>query len=259
MDKPSSQHLKPPSSAIHHHHHHHHHQQRVSSSSSATPRPPLTVHASATVADTVVFQGTHPISIGAGTVIHPRAKLYSYDGPLSIGEGCIIGEKSSIGASPTPTSTTTTPTTPTTTSGSSEAPSIVKTRISNAVTIAPLAIVFPGAYIHSAAIVESSATIHRGASVGSHSKICGGCHVPPNGNIPDWTVVWGVGSNSGQRRRKRTTGKIVPSAVVAAGSVTPQQQGVEGRLIEDARLVVLQRERETLVHMIGGSATARRR
>lgn len=192
------------------------------SSSSAPPGPPrapVKADPSATIADTAVFQGTHPITIGPGTVIHPRARLYSYEGPITIGDGCIISEKAVIGAAPesaskersasssrtaspspspsTPTDGTTTTTqtihTPTPEEG-------LPIRISYFVTIGPLSSILPGSHIHSAAAIDSLATIHRGAEIGSHAKICAGCVVPQNGRVAEWTVVWGSGV--GQRRTR---------------------------------------------------------
>ncbi|KAI5297817.1 hypothetical protein KEM56_004520 [Ascosphaera pollenicola] len=72
------------------------------SSSPSTARPQIRASSSAIIPDTTGFQGTFPVSIGAGTAIHPRVKIYSFDGPVYIGEGCIIGEKSIIGAPSVP-------------------------------------------------------------------------------------------------------------------------------------------------------------
>lgn len=92
--------------------------------------------------------------------------------------------------------------------------------------------------------------------------MCAGCHVPRKALVKDWTVVWGSGAGFGQRRKRAT--KAV--AVGIGGMVQQQQQGqgqlpLEGRVIEDARLVVLQKEREALVKLIGssGGAAPRRR
>lgn len=64
----------------------------------------------------------------------------------------------------------------------------------------------------------------------------------------EWTVVWGAGAGFGQRRRKRAVGAMGVSPHV----VVPQQQGqaLKGRVVEDARLIVLSREREALARMI---------
>ncbi|KAE8355401.1 trimeric LpxA-like protein [Aspergillus coremiiformis] len=209
-----------------------------------TPRAPVTAHPTATVAETVIFHGTHTITIGAGAIIHPRAKFYSYEGPIAIGENTIISEKSTIGTIPQHPPTLQQPRTP----------DGLPIRISSSVTVGPLATVHPGAHIHSAVTIEALAIVKRRASIGAHSKICAGCEVSENVAIRDWTVVWGAGTGFGQRRRARATRKM--------GSVMAAAQGIqalEGRLIEDARLVVLQKEREVLVRLIGSGAGGRRR
>ena len=68
----------------------------MSRSTKATS-PPTTVHPTAVVAPAAILTGTYPITIGANTIIHPRATLTSKYGPVSIGNGCIIGERSVVG------------------------------------------------------------------------------------------------------------------------------------------------------------------
>jgi len=74
--------------------------------------------------------------------------------------------------------------------------------------------------------------------------------------IRDWTVVWGSGAGFGQRR-KRAAKAATTTGVGAA--VQGQGQVLEGKVIEDARLVVLKKEREALVRLIGASAAGSRR
>lgn len=257
------QYLKLPASHAHHH-------QRSSTSGtgpapapapgapSASPRAPVTAHPTATIADSAVFQGPYSIAIGAETVIHPRARLYSFDGPIVIGEGCIISEKCVVGQPPQPPPAPgqrqpQPPQSPPAGIGAGSEKKETPTRISHNVTLAPLATIHPGTHIHSAVTIDTHATIHTYANISSHSKICASCHVPPNTVIRDWTVVWGSGAGIGQRRKR---------AVEAAtnGGCAGGGQGfgppLEGRVIEDARLVVLQREREALVKLIGATAGA---
>ncbi|KAK2865058.1 hypothetical protein FQN49_003948 [Arthroderma sp. PD_2] len=231
------------------------------------PRPPLSVHPTATISETAYFQGTHPISVGAGSVIHPRAKLLSFKGPVSIGEGCIIGEKSVIGGPVTSNSGLSTPTTPSATataapldfgSGldptSSPSPDRTVTIIENSVSIGPLATISAGSHIHSAAAIESSAYLGKNVDVGRHAKVCTSCSIPEGDNVEGWTVVWGGGKVGGclggkLQRRKRAAGKSDDSRNL---------HGMNGGLVETGRLVALNRERESLTKLIGIGAGKRR-
>lgn len=257
MPTVSSTHLKPPTA---HPHPRRSHSPQSASSAPSAPRPPLAIHPTATVAESAVMQGTYQISIGAGTVIHPRARMYSFEGPIIIGDGCTIAEKSIIGTPPpetmnlsSPRSTTLTPTTTFTFAPSSTDQSTTpKTiRISTAVSVGPLSSILPGVQIHSASIVDTLVTINRNADVGAHSKVCSGCEIPENGVVSEWTVVWGAGAGFGQRRRKRAKGAMDVSPHVVGGVQRDQIKSPEGRVIEDARLIVLSREREALARMVG--------
>ncbi|PWY94471.1 trimeric LpxA-like protein [Aspergillus sclerotioniger CBS 115572] len=245
-------HLKPPHTQPHSHHHHHQqphpHPHPRPSQSHPPVRAPITAHPSATISETTLIQGSHPISIGSGTIIHPRARIYSHEGPIIIGNGCIISEKSVIGAPLPPP-----PPAPASSSSSQgdEKP-ILPTRISSNVTISPCAQVLPGAHIHSCCGIEAHAVVGRRAVIGSHSRVCAGCEVAPGDVVKEWMVVWGgAGGSEGQRRRVRVTGKVESSLNVGANANTGNG-GLEGRVIEDARLMVLQKEREALVRLIGG-------
>lgn len=251
--------------------------QHRSSSSSHTltgpPKAPLKADASATIADTAIFQGTYPVTIGAGTIVHPRARFYAFQGPISVGDGCTISEKAIIGAAPgtlasasssAPVSSRTSPSSSTGPSPTSSSTNItlpttgiqvpgeeLPTRISYFVTIGPHSTILPGANVHSAATIESLVTIGRYADVGAHSKICSGCQIPAHGSVPEWTVVYGSGV--GQRRKRARAAREPAPAVVAAAQVAGiavPATAPEGKIIEDARLMVLQKEREVLGRMI---------
>lgn len=219
-----SNHLKPPASRPQH---------RTPSSSSSTtpsaPRPPTTIHPTATVADHVLFEGTHPVTIDAETIIHPRVRLYTYDGPIQIGAGCIIGEKCVLGSPPAAGSTAQT-------GGDSEA----SITIFSSVSISPASTISPGARIADAAIIETAVTIHPRARIGAHTKICSRCEVPVGAAVDDWTVAWG----SGQRRKRAPLGG---------------NGGKNGTSVEESRLVVLRKEREALARLVVSKGASSRR
>ena len=59
--------------------------------------PPTTIHPTAVVTPAATLTGIYPITIGANTIVHPRANLTSKYGPVSIGSGCIVGERAAVG------------------------------------------------------------------------------------------------------------------------------------------------------------------
>ncbi|KAJ5203395.1 hypothetical protein N7449_005474 [Penicillium cf. viridicatum] len=250
--------LKPPTNT-------HRSSSSSSSHSSGPPKAPLKADPTATIADTVVFQGRHPVTIGAGTVIHPRAKFYAYEGPIVVDDGCIISEKAVIGAPPTssrsPSPSRPASTTPTESGASTPEPrKETSTRISYFVTVGPLATVEPGAHIHSSATIEALATIRRGADIGAHSKVCSRCEIAAGGSVAEWVVVYGQGP--GMRRKRARGVKGTSPAVVGAAQVaqTPLPgPAPAGKVIEDARLMVLQKEREVLGRMLVPAAGGRKK
>lgn len=61
------------------------------------PKPPAAISSSVTIADNASVTGTYLISIGSLTVVHPRTKLTTLYGPLTVGKNCIISERCNIG------------------------------------------------------------------------------------------------------------------------------------------------------------------
>ncbi|KAI9376028.1 trimeric LpxA-like protein [Aspergillus egyptiacus] len=228
-----------------------HHRPSAASSSSSTPRPPLapvSAHPTAIISESAIFHGTYKVSVGKGTVIHPRARINATEGPVKIGDGCIVCERSVIGTPPAPV--------PASAGGSGgyggggggemKEKEEVPVLISSNVTIGPLATVQAGVQIHSAVVVEAHAVVKRGVEIGAHSKICARCELAEGARVGEWVVVWGGGK--GVVRRRRIQGKAGKAVVMHAG---PTTDGVlEGRVIEDARLKVLRREREALARLI---------
>ncbi|KAL3444106.1 hypothetical protein BJX65DRAFT_188711 [Aspergillus insuetus] len=242
------------------------------SSGSSTPKPalpPITASSSATIAESVLFQGSFPVTIGRGTIIHPRARIYSSAGPVVIGNECIISEKCVLGTAPG-TGTVVSSTMMTgnrnkenqrggqTTGGGGEDGAI---QISSSVTIGPMASVAAGVTIHSGAVVETAAVINQNVDIGAHSKICARAEISAGARIREWAVVWGAGKGVGLRRRVRVQGgKVNPivqslngDGAAAVGDKAEEGGILEGRIIEDARLLGMRREREALARFIGAS------
>lgn len=66
----------------------------------AGPKAPVNFSSSITIPDSAVLTGHHTINISSESVVHPRAKLDSSNGRVTIGRRCIVHERSSIGAAP---------------------------------------------------------------------------------------------------------------------------------------------------------------
>lgn len=69
--------------------------------------------------------------------------------------------------------------------------------------------------------------------------------------MPEWTVVYGSGVGQ-RRKRARAAREPAPAVVIAAqvAGIAVPAPAPEGKIIEDARLMVLQKEREVLGRMI---------
>lgn len=61
------------------------------------PKPPTSLSSTLTIADQASLIGTYLITIGGHSIIHPRTKLNSTYGPITIGSSCIISERCQIG------------------------------------------------------------------------------------------------------------------------------------------------------------------
>ena len=60
-------------------------------------KPPCKIDAKAIISDKAILIGSHLITIGEGTVIHPYAKIDSTHASVAIGRDCIIAERAIIG------------------------------------------------------------------------------------------------------------------------------------------------------------------
>lgn len=69
------------------------------------PAPPQTL----TIAESAILTGSpsHTITLGADAVVHPRARLDSSHGPVTVGRRCIISERCVVGAASASDSSTT--------------------------------------------------------------------------------------------------------------------------------------------------------
>jgi len=142
------------------------------------------------VAEQVQLVGTHIIRIGHNTVIHPRSKLNSTLGPITIGESCIINERTLIAA-----------------------PNEAGITIEDGVVVETNAVV-EASTVGEGVGIEVGVRIGKGAIVGRNSKLCPLTRVENNEEIPENTIIYGSGqrrvdgSGSAAARRKVTEKQI---------------------------------------------------
>ena len=63
----------------------------------AGPKTPTSLHSSIVIADNASMTGTNLVTLGPNTVIHPRARINSLFGPVTVGSTCIVSERCQIG------------------------------------------------------------------------------------------------------------------------------------------------------------------
>lgn len=150
-------------------------------SSTTTPtvaKPSTKIHSLAVIADRAQLSGPNTVAIDANTILHPHAKIKAEHGNVSIGKGCIIGEKSIIGTS------------------SSQGGDVF---ISDGVSVEPGAVV-EGKKVGEYSTIGPQARIGAGAVVGRWCKIGALSEVGEGEVLDDFTVVFGYG----ERRVDRT-------------------------------------------------------
>jgi carbonic anhydrase/acetyltransferase-like protein (isoleucine patch superfamily) len=122
----------------------------------------------------------------------------------------------------------------------------VATVLEDSILIAPLAVISAGAHIQSAATIDTFAHLGKYVRIGEHAKVCSSCSIPDHGVVDDWVVIWGGAT---LQRRMRAHGRESRGGGMLGGGT-----------VEDGRLIALNRERETLIKLIGsGAAAAKRR
>lgn len=66
---------------------------RTSAPVEPAAKPPVDLHSACVIDGNAQLTGTYLIRIGANTIIHPKARLNSANGPITIGESCIVSER----------------------------------------------------------------------------------------------------------------------------------------------------------------------
>ncbi len=140
---------------------------------STAPKPPLNLSSSITLSDAASLVGTHPITLKSYTVIHPRSKLLSTNGSITIGQTCIISERASIGLL----------------SHQKDQGSVI---LGDSV-IVEVGATIEGVSIGEGTVVDVNAHIHPGVVIGKFCRIGPYCEVFPGEVVEDRTVIYGEG------------------------------------------------------------------
>ncbi|KAI0907375.1 trimeric LpxA-like protein [Ustulina deusta] len=173
------------------------------------PKAPVNFSSSITIADSAILTGNHTINISSESVVHPRAKLDSANGRITIGRRCIVHERTTIGAAsadPTPSESR------------------------DGVVISDYATVEVGAVIESGGTmvgegchVGVGSWVGKGAQLGKHCVLAPKSVVQPGEVVPDFTVVYSNGTrrldkrgvtdlkNKAQARQIEVLRKLIPS------------------------------------------------
>ncbi|KAI1366431.1 trimeric LpxA-like protein [Xylaria arbuscula] len=173
------------------------------------PKAPVNFSSSITIADSALLTGNHTINISSESVVHPRARLDSANGRITIGRRCIVHERTTIGAAsadPTPSESR------------------------DGVVISDYATVEVGAVIESGGTIIGEGCqvgvgcrVGKGAQLGKHCVLTPKSVIAPGEVVPDLTVVYSNGTrrldkrgitdlkNKAQARQIEILRKLIPS------------------------------------------------
>ncbi|KAK3350070.1 trimeric LpxA-like protein [Lasiosphaeria hispida] len=155
---------------------------------SAGPRPPVQFSSPLTIAESAVLTGSHTISISSESVIHPRARLDSLGGRITIGRRCIVHERSTVGAIGTEGPA----------KGADKAEGVT---LGDYVTVeVAAAIEAGGTLIGEGTTVGVSVKVGAGAVVGRYCTLTPHTVVVAGEVIPDFTVIYSNGMRRTDRR-----------------------------------------------------------
>jgi len=150
----------------------------------AGPKPPVEFSSSITIADSAVLTGSNPIAIHSESVIHPRARLDSLSGRITIGRRCIVHERSTVGAI-----------------GTSGRITEKGVTLGDYVTVEVGAAIEAGdTVIGDGTIVGVGVKVGGGAVIGKHCTLTARTEIPAGEVVPDFTVVYSNGMRRPDRR-----------------------------------------------------------
>ncbi|KAF7846216.1 hypothetical protein BT93_L4828 [Corymbia citriodora subsp. variegata] len=153
----------------------------------AAPRPPCYIHPKAIISEKASITGTHPVTIGENSVIHPYARLSSAVGAVTIGKNCIIADRATVGLVDE--------------SADHGQLRTVAVELEDSVTVESNATV-EAELVGTGSVIEVYATLRPGTVIGQPQfcKISARCEARGT-KLPDYTIIFG----EGQQRVDTTT------------------------------------------------------
>ncbi|KAL1794545.1 hypothetical protein ACET3X_007966 [Alternaria dauci] len=145
------------------------------------------------IAQHAQITGTHPVTIGPNTVLHPHSKLSSAVAPVVLGEGCVVFERAKVGVGMGDEEGKKGGIAP---SARSSAHMRVESMRSEGTVLGRNVVVDSGAVVEAAevgdgSVIEVGAVVGRGTIIGKFCTISAASVIPPYMRLPDYTVVFG--------------------------------------------------------------------
>ncbi|KAF2130293.1 trimeric LpxA-like protein [Dothidotthia symphoricarpi CBS 119687] len=188
---------------------------------SMLPKPSsVALHQTALIAQHAQLTGTHAITIGSNTVLHPHSKLSSTFAPVILGDGVIVYERAKVGMG---METVQDVESKRSSMASMRGP--ISVRLGHNVVVESNAVV-EAAEVGEGSVVEVGAVLGRGCVVGKYCTIAASSVVPPYTQLPDYTIV-----HSGTEQRVDKTVQLRPDILEARMAVHRKQLDMFRRLI----------------------------
>ncbi|KAL2162098.1 hypothetical protein VTH06DRAFT_7883 [Thermothelomyces fergusii] len=151
---------------------------------SSGPKPPTHFSSSAVIADSAVLTGTHGIAVHSESVVHPRARLDSLAGRVTVGRRCVVHERAAVGAV-----------------GAAGRVTEAAVTLADYVTVEVGATVEAGdTFVGEGTVVGVGARVGAGAVIGKYCTLTPHSEIAAGEQVPDFTVVY---SNGMRRTDKR--------------------------------------------------------
>ncbi|KAF1939447.1 trimeric LpxA-like protein [Clathrospora elynae] len=197
---------------------------------SLLPKPSsIVLDSSVLIAQHAQLTGTHPITIGPNTVLHPHTKLSSALAPVVLGEGCVVFERAKIGigmgAEPDAESRQSSRASSRNSASTRDSMRSEGTVLAKNVVVESNAIV-EAAEVGEGTVIEVGAVLGRGCIIGKYCTISASSIIPPNTRLPDYTVVF-----SGSQQRIDKTLQLRPEILDAKVTVHAKQLDMFKKLI----------------------------